>query len=64
MKHILSAYHDNSAVIKANGKSMLEVGGDSKYKNYKGEVDTTIKVETITTQQAFHLLKELLLVLG
>ena len=46
MKHILSAYHDNSAVIKANGKSMLEVGGDSKYKNYKGEVDTTIKVET------------------
>lgn len=46
MKHILSAYHDNSAVIKANGKSVLEVGGDSKYKNYKGEVDTTIKVET------------------
>ena len=46
MEHILSAYHDNSAVIKANGTSMLEVGGDDKYKNYKGEVDTTIKVET------------------
>ena len=46
MGHILSAYHDNSAVIKANGTSMLEVGGDDKYKNYKGEVDTTIKVET------------------
>ena len=46
MEHILSAYHDNSAVIKANGSSMLEVGGDDKYKNYKGAVDTTIKVET------------------
>ena len=46
MEHILSAYHDNSAVIKGNGSSILEVGGDDKYKNYKGEVDTTIKVET------------------
>ena len=46
MEHILSAYHDNSAVIKGNGSSILEVSGDDKYKNYKGEVDTTIKVET------------------
>ena len=46
MDHVLSAYHDNSAVIKANGSSLLEIGGDNKYKNFKGEVDTTIKVET------------------
>ena len=46
MEHVLSAYHDNSAVIKAYGQSFLEINGDNKYKNFKGEVDTTIKVET------------------
>ncbi len=46
MDHVLSAYHDNSAVIKANGTSLLEINGNNKYKSFKGEVDTTIKVET------------------
>ena len=46
MDHVLSAYHDNSAVIKANGTTLLEINGNNKYKSFKGEVDTTIKVET------------------
>ena len=46
MEHVLSAYHDNSAVIKSNSKSFLEVGGDLKYKFFKQDVHTTIKVET------------------
>ena len=46
MEHVLSAYHDNSAVIKSNSKSFLEVGGDLKYKFFKKDVHTTIKVET------------------
>ena len=46
MKHILSAYHDNSAVIESFSKSILEVGGDNIFKKYNDSVHTTIKVET------------------
>ena len=46
MQHVMSAYHDNSAVIKSHGKNFLEIDGDNKFKNYQGKIDTTIKVET------------------
>ena len=46
MKHVKSAYHDNSAVIESFSKSMLEVGGDNTYKKFNDSVHTTIKVET------------------
>mgnify|MGYP003305189480 FL=1 len=46
MNHVLSAYHDNSAVISSFGKKFLEIDGKNLFKNYEGKIHTTIKVET------------------
>ena len=46
MSHVLSAYHDNSAVISSFGKKFLEIDGKNIFKNYEGNIHTTIKVET------------------
>ncbi len=46
MNHVLSAYHDNSAVISSFGKKFLEIDGKNLFKNYEGNMHTTIKVET------------------
>ena len=44
--HVLSAYHDNSAVIKSFSSNQLETSGTNIFKNYEDKVHTTIKVET------------------
>ena len=44
--HVLSAYKDNSAVIKSHGSRQLEPSGENIYKNFEDKVHTTIKVET------------------
>ena len=46
MKHILSAYHDNSAVLASFSKNLLEIGGNNVFKEFSENVHTTIKVET------------------
>ena len=46
MSHVLSAYHDNSAVMSSFSESMLEISGDDVFKQTPEKVHTTIKVET------------------
>ena len=59
MSHVLSAYHDNSAVMSSFSESMLEISGDDVFKQTPEKFTQLLKLKHTTTLQASHHMKGL-----